>query len=162
MRVTALVDTAEVYTTSCDHPSCVGATAVTFLLTLAVSFFLWLKWTSQEATKIFEEMQEAGVTPGLMSYNTLISGCVRAEAPNEALAVFNVMKEKGVKRDQVMLFCLVLFSVRGDFLAGKLRIISLSMCLFFVVPANQPQKVNVEYHIHVGGRLSSRSRATGA
>lgn len=47
-------------------------------------------------------MHEAGVVPSLMTYNTLISGCVRAEAPNEALSVFNLMKEKRIKRDQVM------------------------------------------------------------
>lgn len=39
--------------------------------------------------------------PSLMTYNTLISGCVRAEAPIEALSVFNLMKEKRIKRDQV-------------------------------------------------------------
>lgn len=60
----------------------------------------------QEATQIFEEMHEAGVVPSLMTYNTLIAGCVRAEAPNEALSVFNLMKEKHIKRDQVCFnFC---------------------------------------------------------
>lgn len=64
--------------------------------------FFWLVWKSQEAQSIFEEMHEAGVAPSLMSYNTLISGCVRAEAPNEALSVFSLMKEKGIKLDQVI------------------------------------------------------------
>lgn len=46
-------------------------------------------------------MHDAGVMPSLMTYNTLISGCVRADAPGEALLVFNLMKEKRIKRDQV-------------------------------------------------------------
>lgn len=46
-------------------------------------------------------MHDAGVMPSLMTYNTLISGCVRADAPAEALLVFNLMKEKRIKRDQV-------------------------------------------------------------
>lgn len=46
-------------------------------------------------------MHEAGVLPGLMTYNTLIAGCVRAEHPNEALSVFKLMKERNIKRDQV-------------------------------------------------------------
>ncbi|CAN0584334.1 unnamed protein product, partial [Ectocarpus sp. 12 AP-2014] len=48
-----------------------------------------------EAARIFEEMNEAGVAPSLMTYNTLISGCVRAQAPSEALSVFYLMKERG-------------------------------------------------------------------
>ena len=57
--------------------------------------------TPQEAIEIFDEMHEAGVLPGLMTYNTLIAGCVRAEHPNEALSVFKLMKERNIKRDQV-------------------------------------------------------------
>lgn len=65
-------------------------------------FFCGNVWKKrQEATKIFEEMHDAGVVPSLMTYNTLMAGCVRAEAPNEAMAVFNLMKEKCIKRDQV-------------------------------------------------------------
>lgn len=41
------------------------------------------------------------MTPALITYNTLISGCVRAEAPIEAMSVFSLMKQKRVKRDQV-------------------------------------------------------------
>ena len=63
---------------------------------------LWWERKPQEATKIVEEMHEAGVVPSLMTYNTLISGCVRAEAPNEALSVFNLMTEKRIRRDQVV------------------------------------------------------------
>lgn len=54
----------------------------------------------QEAIQIFEEMHEVGVSPGLMTYNTLIAGCVRAEHPTEALSVFKLMKERNIKRDQ--------------------------------------------------------------
>lgn len=46
-------------------------------------------------------MREVGVLPGLMTYNTLIAGCVRAEHPQEALSVFNLMEEKNIRRDQV-------------------------------------------------------------
>lgn len=49
-------------------------------------------------------MNEAGVAPSLMTYNTLIAGCVRAQAPSEALSVFYLMKERGIKRDQVTVF----------------------------------------------------------
>lgn len=59
--------------------------------------------TPQEAIEIFEEMHETGVLPGLMTYNTLIAGCVRAEHPNEALSVFKLMQERNIKRDQVKL-----------------------------------------------------------
>lgn len=48
-------------------------------------------------------MHEAGVLPGLMTYNTLIAGCVRAEHPDEALSVFKLMQERNIKRDQVKL-----------------------------------------------------------
>lgn len=46
-------------------------------------------------------MHADGVEPGLMTYNTLIAGCVRAEHPNEALSVFKMMEERNIKRDQV-------------------------------------------------------------
>lgn len=51
--------------------------------------------------QIFEEMNDAGVVPGLVTYNTVIAACVRAERPDEALGVFRLMDERCIKRDQV-------------------------------------------------------------
>lgn len=50
---------------------------------------------------MFEEMHADGVEPCLMTYNTLIAGCVRAEHPDEAMSVFKMMEERNIKRDQV-------------------------------------------------------------
>lgn len=46
-------------------------------------------------------MPEAGVEQNMMTYNTVIAACVRAEHPAEALEVFRQMKEKQVNQDQV-------------------------------------------------------------
>lgn len=67
-------------------------------------------------------MHEAGVTPGLMTYNSLIAGCVRAEHPNEALSVFHLMAQRGIKQDQVpfsMIDCL-LFASTSDAEGGDM------------------------------------------
>lgn len=50
--------------------------------------------------ELFEEMHDAGVEAGLMTYNTVIAACVRAENAPKAMSIFDIMGEKGMKRDQ--------------------------------------------------------------
>lgn len=62
---------------------------------------------------MFEEMHADGIEPGLMTYNTLVAGCVRAEHPNEALSVFKMMEERNIKRDQVTIRGRLLCRISG-------------------------------------------------
>lgn len=60
-----------------------------------------LLFSFQEALQLFEEMGEAGVDAGLMTHNTVIAACVRAQNPEKAMEVFATIREKGLKPDQV-------------------------------------------------------------
>lgn len=46
-------------------------------------------------------MHETGVEAGLMTHNTVIAACVRAQNPDKAMEVFAMIRERGLKPDQV-------------------------------------------------------------
>lgn len=71
-----------------------------------------LTFSFQEALELFEEMHEAGVEAGLMTYNTVIAACVRAENSPKAIEIFELMGEKGIQRDQVSVVNFLLRALR--------------------------------------------------
>lgn len=55
----------------------------------------------QEAVSLFDEMERKGLGRDLVTYNTVISSCVRASKDELALEIFGSMADDGIGRDQV-------------------------------------------------------------
>lgn len=55
----------------------------------------------QEALVLFDEMGRKRLKRDLVTFNTMISSCVRANKPEKALEVFGRMADEGIGRDQV-------------------------------------------------------------
>lgn len=50
---------------------------------------------------VFNDMTKRGLKRDLMTYNTIISACVRGDNAETALEIFGSMVDEGIGRDQV-------------------------------------------------------------
>jgi pentatricopeptide repeat protein len=54
---------------------------------------------AEKALEVFQEMQQIGVEPNVITYNAFISACKKGKKAEKALEVFQEMRQRGLEPD---------------------------------------------------------------
>lgn len=55
----------------------------------------------ERAFEVYETMQERGIEPTAVTYNSLINACIQARDVEQAFEVYETMQERGIEPDAV-------------------------------------------------------------